>query len=134
MKSRRSCGPGGWARAQPPGPELRREFIPRYAEVLQLGRPEHLMRFFDRNPTALRGHPEMERMRGLLFDIIGVVCPPGCPPVTRLRYAMGLFALNATWFVLRDPEVTDEERQAAAITVALELVDLVEAAEAATAR
>ena len=35
---------------------------------------------------------------------------------------LSIFALHATWFVIRDPSVTEDERRAASLEVALDLV------------
>ncbi|HEY2673315.1 MAG TPA: helix-turn-helix domain-containing protein [Rugosimonospora sp.] len=112
-----------WASTQPPGPELRREFVHRYAAELHEGRHQEIMRFFERNQTALRDNPKSEQMRERMFDIIDILSSPGDPLVVRLRGSMAIFALHATWFVLRDPSVTDEQRQEAALQVALDLIE-----------
>ena len=69
------------------------------------------MHFFERNPTALRDHPSGERMRKQMIEVVEYLSAPGAPPKERLRASLALFALHASWFVLRDDSVTDEERQ-----------------------
>nr|BFE78870.1 hypothetical protein GCM10020093_014710 [Planobispora longispora] len=39
-----------------------------------------------------------------------------------MRNSMALFALHAAWFLLKDDDMPDEERQAAGLEVALELL------------
>ncbi|GIH12764.1 TetR/AcrR family transcriptional regulator [Rugosimonospora africana] len=112
-----------WAGTQAPGPGRRREFIQRYAAELHENRHHEIMRFFERNQTALRDHPKSEQMRERMFEIINILSSPGDPLTVRLKGSMAIFALHATWFVLRDESVTDAERRAAAIQVALELVE-----------
>jgi AcrR family transcriptional regulator len=90
-----------WGRTLPKTAAGRSEFIRGYAKELHEGRHHDTMRFFERNQTALRDDPSSERMR---------------------KHAMAIFAVHATWFILRDDSVSDEDRQAAGLTVALELV------------
>jgi hypothetical protein len=80
------------------------------------------MRFFERNQTALRDHPSSERMRGLMMTLIGLLSDDDAALAERLKRAMAIFAVHATWFILRDDSVSDEDRQAAGLAVALELV------------
>jgi hypothetical protein len=91
------------------------------------------MRFFERNQTALRGHPQGEQMRERMFDLLDLLKDQDAPLTDQLKSSLAIFALHATWFVFRQPEVTDEERQRAALQVALELIgatdDLVGAAD-----
>jgi hypothetical protein len=62
-------------------------------------------------------------MRERMFQIINILSSPGAPLTVRLKSSLAIFALHATWFVLRDESVTDAERQEAAVQVALELVE-----------
>jgi AcrR family transcriptional regulator len=112
-----------WARSQPPSHELRREFLRRYAAQLHEGRHQDVMRFLERNQTSLRDHPKSEKMRDLMLDMLDLLSSPGDPLAVRLKCALSIFALHATWFVIRDDDVTDQERAAAGLEVALELVE-----------
>jgi AcrR family transcriptional regulator len=111
-----------WGRTLPHTADGRAEFIRRYAAELQQGRHHDTMRFFERNQTALRDHPSTDRMRNLMITMIELLSDEDAPVSEKLKHAMAIFAVHATWFVLRDSKVTDEERQAAGLTVALELV------------
>jgi AcrR family transcriptional regulator len=111
-----------WAEAQPPGPQLRQEVIRRYSDELHRGRHHDTMRFFERNQTALRDHPKSEEFREIMLRIMNVLSDPEDPLPKQLKSSLAIFALHATWFVLRDPNVTDEERRAAALEVALDLI------------
>jgi AcrR family transcriptional regulator len=111
-----------WARAQPRTTETRREFVRRYAADLRVGRHHDMMRFFERNQTALRDNPTGEMMRERMLAMLDFLCDPQAPLATRLRSSLAIFALHATWFVIREPGVTDEERQQAGLEVALDLV------------
>jgi AcrR family transcriptional regulator len=112
-----------WAEAQPPGPRLREEIVRRYSDELHRGRHHDTMRFFERNQTALRDNPKSEEFRDLMLRILNVLSSPDDPLSKQLKCSLAIFALHATWFVLRDPEVTDKQRQDAALEVALELIN-----------
>jgi AcrR family transcriptional regulator len=111
-----------WAQDQPRTLETRREFIRRYADELHGSHHHTFMRFMERNQTALRDHPKVEKMRNLITNLVGVLWDEGDSTTARLRSAMALFALHASGFVLGE-EVGDEERQKAALDVALELIE-----------
>ncbi|MFF5114908.1 TetR/AcrR family transcriptional regulator [Streptosporangium sp. NPDC000509] len=110
-----------WARTQPRTDETREELIRRYAHDLRRGRHHEIMRFFERNQTSLKKHPTMEKTREGMFELLTFLVDPEDPLATRLKHSMSLFALHASWFALRDESITDEERQAAALEVALDL-------------
>ena len=116
-----------WGRNQPQTQEMRLELVRRYAEELHASNHHQVMRFMERNQTALRDHPKSERTRDLMLGMVELISPPDAPLTTRIRHAMGLFSLHATWFLIRDEDVTDDERRDAALKVALELVGGVDA-------
>jgi AcrR family transcriptional regulator len=111
-----------WARTQPRTVETRREFVRRYAADLQVGRHHQMMRFFERNQTALQNNPIGEQMRNRMMDMLEFLAEPGAPLADQLKSAMAIFALHATWFILRQPDLTDEQRHEAGLKVALEMV------------
>ncbi|MBG0830358.1 TetR/AcrR family transcriptional regulator [Planomonospora sp. ID67723] len=111
-----------WAGEQPRTDETRRELLRRYADSLHRGRHHEIMRFFERNQTALKHHPVMEKTRERMFDMLTFLAEPGDPAAVRLKNSMALFALHAAWSLLRDDTLTDDERRAAALEVATELV------------
>jgi AcrR family transcriptional regulator len=111
-----------WAESQPPGPHLREQVIRRYSDELYRGRHHDTARFFERNQTALRDHPKGTEFRDMMLRLVNVLSSPGDPLTSQLKCSLAIFALNATWFVLRDPNVTDEQRREASLEVALELV------------
>jgi AcrR family transcriptional regulator len=112
-----------WGLTLPRTSEGRREFIQRYASELFVGNHYDTMRFFERNPTALRDHPSGERVREQMMSVADYLSEPGAPPRDRLRASLSLIALHASWFVLRDDTLTDAERQKTALEVALELLE-----------
>ncbi|GIH80292.1 TetR/AcrR family transcriptional regulator [Planobispora longispora] len=111
-----------WAETQPSTDETRRELIRRYADELHRRRHREIMQFFERNQTSLKHHPVMEKTRAKMFDLLAFLASPGDPAAVRVRNSMALFALHAAWFLLKDDDMPDEERQAAGLEVALELL------------
>ncbi|ETK32714.1 TetR family transcriptional regulator [Microbispora corallina] len=112
-----------WAARQPRGPRTRAEILRRYVEDMNRGRHHEVMRFMERNQTALRGHNKMEMIRERMTALLDVLGEPGDPITTRLRRAMGIFTLHAVWFVLIDDDLTEEQRMDAAFQVAQELIE-----------
>ena len=111
-----------WAKSRPRTVENRRELVRRYAADLMQTRHHLMMRFFERNQTSLRDHPATEKMRERMLEMLDFLTDPDAPLVEQLKSSLAIFALHATWFVFRDQTVTDEQRQQAALEVAMELV------------
>ncbi|GAA3103169.1 TetR/AcrR family transcriptional regulator [Streptosporangium carneum] len=111
-----------WAKDQPRNDEARRELIRRYSDDLHHGQHHQIMRFLERNQTSLKNHPVMERTRERMFEILEFLVEPDDPTVTRLRNSMALFVLHASWFIIRDETITDDERREAALEVAFDLL------------
>ncbi|HET6214920.1 MAG TPA: helix-turn-helix domain-containing protein [Micromonosporaceae bacterium] len=112
-----------WFVKQPRTPEIRREFLLRYAATMDTKRQHALMRFFESNQAAMRGLSAGLKVRERLMAILDMMAEPGASPADRLRAALSVWVLHVSWFLLRDADVTDEDRHAAALDVALELVD-----------
>jgi AcrR family transcriptional regulator len=113
-----------WGRAQPKTDETRREVLIRYSEMLATSGHHRVMRFLERNQTALRGHPKSEKLRHSMLGVVDLLSDPGDPLPVRLKSSLALFAMHATWFL--DPDqtaYTDEERARSALQIALELLD-----------
>jgi AcrR family transcriptional regulator len=111
-----------WTAGQPRSVETRVDVIHRYARELYAGRHHEVMRFFERNQTAVKSLRSGARMRERMMTLVEALTEPGAPLVEQLKTSLALFAMHASLFAIRDPAVTDEQRRAAAITVALELV------------
>src|SRR2546421_4973905 len=123
-----------WARAQPRNDATRREVLQRYSGLMSRSKAHLVMRFLERNQTALRGHAKSEELRKVMYSLMDVLSEPGDPLPARLKGSLALFAMHATWFIDTDEEYTDEERSEAALTIALELLESArtDAAAAAT--
>jgi len=112
-----------WAQSQPRTVDTRREVVRRYAGLMGSAGHHAVMRFLERNQTALRSHPKSEHMREIMYTMIDLLSEPDDPLPVRLKCSVALFAMHAVWFVDRYAEYTDDERTEAALAVALELVD-----------
>ena len=111
-----------WADGQPRTLETREEFVRRYWDLLEQGEYHKVMRFFERNQSSMQQHKAGAQMRERMMRIVALMTEPGAPLATQLRRSMAIFAMHAAWFTVRDPDVTDEERRAAALEVADELL------------
>jgi AcrR family transcriptional regulator len=111
-----------WARERPRTMETRAELVRRYSEELQRGRHPEIMRFMERNQAALRDHPKLEHMRDKMLELVDLLSEPGARPAVRLKCAMSIFSMHASWFLLRDEDITDEQRREAGLEVALEMI------------
>lgn len=112
-----------WLRRQPRSHAARQEFIRRYSLAIRDADHHKLMRFMERNQTALRDHSKSENARERLMTVIDLMTEPSDPPTIRIKRSMAIFVLHTTWFLLRDEPISDEERRIAALDVALDLLD-----------
>jgi len=110
-----------WVRDQPPGEATRREFVRRYAELIDTGQMSTMANFFQQNQPALKNMKIGETMREQMIELVGALAGPGATAVEKLRAGMSVWVLHGAWFLIRDPSVSDEEIRSAALEVALEL-------------
>ena len=111
-----------WTRAQPRTVETRREFVRRYSAALHERDHQLLMRFIERNQSSMQQHKAGSVMRERMIEMLDALTEPGARLPDKIRYSLAIFALHSTWFTVRDPEITDDERREAALEVALDLV------------
>jgi AcrR family transcriptional regulator len=112
-----------WGREQPPDVGTRREFVRRYADLLQGRRHFEVMRLFERNQLSMQKQQAGATIRERLGQIQALLGAPDATLPQQLRRSLAIMALHTAWFTLREPDVTDEQRRAAALDVALELVE-----------
>lgn len=112
-----------WLREQPPTVETRREFVRRYADLLQGRRHFQVMRFFERNQLSMQKHQAGATIRERMRAIQTLLSAPDSPAATQLRRSLAIMALHTAWFVLGEQALTDDERRSAALDVALGLVE-----------
>jgi AcrR family transcriptional regulator len=111
-----------WARTQPRTAEMRREFLRRYSEVLGEHGHQDLMRFFERNQPAMHKLKAGEAMRGRMMAMLDLLTDSDASLERRVRSSLAIFALHSSWFVIRDPDITDDQRRSAALNVAVDLI------------
>jgi AcrR family transcriptional regulator len=110
-----------WGREQPATPETRRELVRRYAAGVFAHAPM-LMRFAQENQGTMRDLAIGEKLRDRMKTLADLMTDKKAPLTSQLKSALALFAVNASMFIFEDAQVTQEERRAAGIEVALELV------------
>lgn len=112
-----------WASAQPRGAATRREALRRYSTMLNEQGHHGLMRFFERNQSSMTQHRSGVAMRALMIEMLDVLSDQDAPLQDQIRCSLAIFALHSTWFTIRDPGVTEQQRREAALEVALDLID-----------
>jgi hypothetical protein len=63
-----------------------------------------------------------ERLHDRFRTISRMLSPRDAPAIDQLKSVMALMAVNAATFMLQDTDTTPDERYAAGVTLALELV------------
>ncbi|MEV4497234.1 TetR family transcriptional regulator [Micromonospora arborensis] len=111
-----------WAATQPATLDTRRELISRYADTMFDGTQPSVMRFFEQNQTALKSLSAGQQMRGRMLELTDALCRGDDSPAAQLRAALSLFAVHTSWFAVRAPHISDDERRKLALDVADELL------------
>jgi AcrR family transcriptional regulator len=112
-----------WAAAQPPSPETRKELLRRYADLLYKPGHHALMRFFERNQSSMAQHKAGAQMRGRMLQMLEILTDRSAPLTDQIRSSLAIFAIHSTFFTVRDPDITDDQRRDAALEVALDLIE-----------
>jgi AcrR family transcriptional regulator len=110
-----------WGERQPRTLETRQELIRRYIAMTR-DQGSALTRFMQDNRAAVHEVKVAEEMRERFLRLAQLVTDPDAPLADKLRARLAFLAVNASSFVLRDLETTEEERADAALAVALDLV------------
>ncbi len=110
-----------WVREQPRCVETRQELIRRYA-ALARELPPGMMRFIQDSKSTMRELSVGEKLEYRFRALIGLLTDPDAPVLDQLKSVMALLSVNAAMFMLKDTGATIEERDDAALTLALELV------------
>ncbi|MFG2101926.1 TetR family transcriptional regulator [Micromonospora sp. S4605] len=111
-----------WAEAQPATLETRRALIARYADAMFASEKPSVMRFFEQNQTVLKSLSAGQQMRGRMMKLAEALFRGDDSPAAQLRAALSLFAVHSSWFAVRTPHISDEERRRIALEVADELL------------
>ncbi|WP_030490395.1 TetR/AcrR family transcriptional regulator [Micromonospora chokoriensis] len=114
-----------WAESQPATLATRRELISRYADTMFGGEMPSVMRFFEQNQTVLKSLASGQQMRGRMMNLAEALCRGDDSPVAQLRATLSLFAVHGSWFALRAPHMTDDDRRKIALEVADELLAVI---------
>ncbi|GAA4200101.1 TetR/AcrR family transcriptional regulator [Actinocatenispora rupis] len=109
-----------WAKTQPPGIETRREVVRRYAALM--GSNHKLIRFMHENQPGLRDLSIGETMKNRMLGLFQVLSDDDAPLADQLRARLAVFSIGASFFALRDKELSDEELRQASLDVALDLI------------
>ncbi|GAA0900148.1 TetR family transcriptional regulator [Virgisporangium ochraceum] len=119
-----------WAHAQPRTPEVRREVVRRYAAQLRDAKHSNIMRFAERNRTALRDQTRGEGLKEAMMSVFAVLVEPDDPLPVKIQSALSIMSMHIGLFLFDDDNDThtEDERAAAALEVALGMVDLAESA------
>jgi AcrR family transcriptional regulator len=113
----------GWAEGEPRTYDTRCAFLRRYSDLLHEHGHHALMRFFERNQSSMAQHKAGVAMRGCIAKMLGVLSDADAPLAEQIRGSLAIFALHSTWFTVRDPEATDDQKREAALEVALGLIE-----------
>ncbi|MFJ1542800.1 TetR/AcrR family transcriptional regulator [Micromonospora chalcea] len=111
-----------WAADKPPTLATRRALLGRYADSMFTGDLPQVMRFFEQNQTVLKSLVAGQQMRDRMMRLAHELCRGDDSPAAQLRAALTLFAVHSSWFAVRAPGITDDERKRIALEVADELL------------
>jgi AcrR family transcriptional regulator len=111
-----------WAESQPATLATRQALIAQYADAMFAGEQPSVMRFFEQNQTVLKSLAAGQQMRGRMLRLADALSRGDDSPAAQLRAALALFAVHSSWFAVRTPHITDEERKKIALDVADELL------------
>jgi AcrR family transcriptional regulator len=115
-----------WGRDQPVGAATRRALLRTYADEFFANEQHSVMRFFEQNQTVLKSLTAGQMMRERMLALADVLAGPSASPAAHLRAALSIFAVHSSWFAVRAPEITADERRRLALEVAYELLDRVD--------
>jgi AcrR family transcriptional regulator len=110
-----------WLREQPPTLETRQRLIERYARLTRQW-PPGVRRLLQDSKSTMRELAVAEKLHDRFRTIARMLSPRDTPAIDQLKSAMALIAVNAATFMLQDTDTTPDERYAAGVTLALELV------------
>jgi AcrR family transcriptional regulator len=116
-----------WAQDRPASAATRRELLRTYADAFFANEQHSVMRFFEQNQTVLKSLEAGKMMRQRMLALAEALAGPNSPPADQVRAALAFFAVHSSWFAIRSPEITADERRRVALEVAYELLDRVDA-------
>ncbi|WP_405585721.1 TetR/AcrR family transcriptional regulator [Streptomyces sp. NBC_01190] len=114
-----------WAESQPRNLASKQELLRRYSEALWSAAP--LFRFIQENQATVRELSIGESIKSRLSALSELLKEPTSSMAAQVRCMTALFAMHAGMFAVRDIEGDPEEKRAAILEVALDLVAQAEA-------
>jgi AcrR family transcriptional regulator len=115
-----------WAESQPRSLATKQELLRRYSDAMWTAAP--FFRFVQENQATLRELSIGESFRSKLRALNALLTEPGATMTAQVRCITALFAMHAGIFAMQNIEGDPEEKRAAILEVALELVAEAEAA------
>jgi AcrR family transcriptional regulator len=109
-----------WAREQPRTLETKREVLRRYADALWSAGP--LFRFVQENQATVRDLKIGETFKSKLLTVHSLLRDPDAPLIDQVRSITAVFAMHAGMFTMQNLEGDPEEKRAAILEVAQELI------------
>ena len=110
-----------WGAVQPPTLETRKELVRRYG-LLTRERPKGMMRFIQESKTTMQDLAPGEELHSRFGALAAMLHAPDASLTDQLRSTLALVATSAAVFMLKDADATDDDRYAAGLEVAMELV------------
>lgn len=110
-----------WLREQPETLETRQALIQRYA-LLAGQWPPGMRRLIQDSNSTMRELAVGEKLHARLRTMSRLLTRPDAPAIVQLKTTMALVAVNAATSMLQDTDTAPEERHAAGVMLALELV------------
>ena len=110
-----------WARGQQPTPASRREFVRRYAEIIE-GPGKEMLRFMQVNEPAVRELKAASDLRERMKSYAEFMVDEKAGLPDQIRARLSILTLHMTHFAMRDTAFSEDEVHAAALEVALGLV------------
>lgn len=113
-----------WGSAQPPGPETRRGVLERYSALLSgpEGRFDRTVRFLQEGQNSIKELPVGAELKAKFHALSELLSDPDAPVAEQLRRRLALMALHLGAFAVDQLGGDAEQRRAAALEVARELV------------
>ncbi|HEX4724728.1 MAG TPA: helix-turn-helix domain-containing protein [Pseudonocardiaceae bacterium] len=111
-----------WAREQVVDNEIRREVVRRYSAVITGPDAALMIQFVQGNQSAIRDLKESGQLFSRLRDLTSLLIDRTTPLTAQIKAAMSLGILHIGNFGPIDVDATPEQRNAATLEVALELI------------
>lgn len=109
-----------WAEGQPHGLATKQELLRRYSDILW--HSADLFRFLQENQAAVKELAIGENFRFSMIALGNLLKDPTAPLASQVRSVTALFSMHAGMHVMRNVEGDPEEKRAAVLEVALDLV------------